>query len=123
MNYYPDSSPDAAVDMESGTSADKKAADRPLWQVNALRGEVQESGDRIQLSGKVNVTGPMPSAAQTVSLDTEMLFIQPREERITTDGPVILTWSGQRLSAVGMIADLKGETVQLQSKVNGRFIP
>ncbi len=94
-----------------------------LWKVSALRGEVQESGERIRLSGSVNVTGPMPTAVQTIRLDTELLDIQPREQLITTDAPVTLTWTGQRLSSVGMIANLKDETVQLQSKVNGRFLP
>ncbi len=65
----------------------------------------------------------MPTAAETIQLDTDALVITPRDERITTDAPVTLTWSGQRLSAVGMIANLKDETVQLQSKVNGRFTP
>jgi len=93
------------------------------WNVTALRGEVQQTGERIRLAGDVNVTGPMPTAAQTIQLDTDTLDIQTREQVITTDAPVTLTWSGQRLSAIGLRANLKEEKVELQSKVNGRFVP
>jgi len=123
MDYYPGARTDEVTSPAAPAAAATTDAPRALWKVTAQRGEVQESGDSIRLSGDVNVAGPMPTAAETIQLDTDALVITPREERITTDALVTLTWSGQRLSAVGMIANLKDETVQLQSKVNGRFIP
>jgi LPS export ABC transporter protein LptC len=94
-----------------------------LWNVKAQRGTVLQEGDVIELDGKVRVTGPMPDTSRTIQLETERMTFETRTERISTDAPVLMSWTGQRLAAVGLAANLKDETVQLKSRVNGRFVP
>ena len=52
-----------------------------------------------------------------------MLAFDTVNEVASTQARVTIDWSGHRLSARGMRADLKGETLRLESKVNGRFLP
>jgi lipopolysaccharide export system protein LptC len=42
---------------------------------------------------------------------------------IETDAPVQLLWSGHKLDARGMQADLKAGTLRLESEVHGEFSP
>jgi lipopolysaccharide export system protein LptC len=110
------------VELES-IAMNYRTETQALWNVKAQRGKVLQEGDVIELDGKVRVTGPMPDTSRTIQLETERLTFETRADRILTDAPVLMSWTGQRMAAVGLDANLKDETVQLKSRVNGRFIP
>lgn len=110
------------VELES-IAMNYRTAEDALWKVNAQRGTVLEAGDRIDLEGKVRVTGPMPDTTSTIALDTESLTFETQQERISTDAPVTMTWTGHKLSSRGLSANLKDGRVQLKSSVHGRFTP
>ncbi len=106
-----------SIRMEYRTEA------QDLWKVSAQSGQVLQSGDRIELNGKVRVVGPLPESRGQVELATERLRFDTRAERVESDAPVVFTWEGQQLRAHGITANLKDGRVQLKSKVDGRFIP
>jgi LPS export ABC transporter protein LptC len=117
MEYHP-----GAQDRVPG-EARNPAADSETWHLTSDRGQVRAEGDDVELNGNVKVTGRAPGSGDLLTLDTEVMRINTPTEFIQTDAPVKLTWSGHKLDAVGMQADLKAGTLRLESKVHGIFTP
>lgn len=99
------------------------AADDETWHLKSNRGQVRANGDDVELNGNVMVTGHAPGDGGLLTLSTETMRINTPTEFIESDAPVTLNWSGHRLDAVGMKADLKAGTLRLESKVHGVFAP
>lgn len=97
--------------------------DGPPWRVNATGGEIPASGDRIALHGGVTLAeqlmaGEQPTTIRTATLDVDLL-----EHRASTGDEVEIERGSYRMTAVGLLADLKAQTLTLQSDVHGRFLP
>ena len=79
--------------------------------------------DRVEMEGAVRVTGTLSDVAGAARISTERLAFDTRTEIVSTQVPVTLTWSGHRLQARGMRANLKDQRLQLESAVHGHFVP
>jgi LPS export ABC transporter protein LptC len=114
MNYRPtevagaDATPPAATTLRD-------------WHVTADRGAVQANGDQVTLDGNVRVQGPAPGTGLPVELITEVLFMSMNAEVIRTEAPVVVSYSGHRITAVGLYADLKARKLRLESDVHGKL--
>jgi LPS export ABC transporter protein LptC len=117
MDYHP-----GAQSRIPGESPNP-AANAEKWHLKSDRGQVRAAGDDVQLDGNVTVTGQTPGSGAPLSLVTETLRINTPTEFIETDAPVKLNWSGHRIDAVGLKADLKAGTLRLESKVHAVFTP
>jgi lipopolysaccharide export system protein LptC len=117
MDYHP-----GAQDRVAGEAA-SPAAGNEKWHLKSDRGQVRANGDDVQLDGNVRVTGRAPGSGEPIALATETMRINTPTEFIETDAPVQLDWSGHRIDAVGMKADLKAGTLRLESKVHATFTP
>ena len=93
------------------------------WRASALTGTVPPARDLIMLDGDVRLDGTLPDGGAPAQVTTSHLAFDTVNEVASTQARVTIDWSGHRLSARGMRADLKGETLRLESKVNGRFLP
>ena len=71
----------------------------------------------------MQVTGPAPGSDAPLQLTTDTMRINTPTEFIETDAPVTVVWSGHKLTAVGMQADLKAGKLSLESDVHGEFSP
>jgi LPS export ABC transporter protein LptC len=116
MDYHPGSQ-----ERIAGETASPAANEQ--WHLKSDRGQVRADGDDVQLTGNVVVTGQAPGSGDPITLATETMRINTPTEFIETDAPVRLQWSGHRIDAVGMRADLKAGTLRLESKVHGAFSP
>ncbi len=116
MNYRPGAQRTIAEEPPAEQSVTEEN-----WQVTADRGEVQADGDQVLLNGNVRVIGPAPGGGLPLELATSTMKLSTRTEYLETDAPVTLTWSGHRLDAVGLKADLKAGTLRLESDVHGKF--
>lgn len=94
-----------------------------VWNARANQGLVSGGTSEVELSGAVSLSGLMPSDQRPVSITTDTLTVDTRTEIVTTDGPVVLDWNGQQLSARGLVAHLKEERVQLEADVHGLYRP
>lgn len=116
MNYHIESK-----DESDGAAPASATAD--VWHLTSDHGEVRSSGDDVQLSGNVRVTGPAPAGGEPLSLTTDNMRVNTPTQFIETQAPVKLRWSGHELTARGMEADLKAGTLRLESDGHGHFFP
>ena len=104
-----------AVDLEYAL------ADGEPWRLTADDGAIPSSGTRIELRGNVTMQEQLMRDGTTIR--TPALDIDLRAHLASTSEAVNVERGNYHLSATGMEADLKAETVTLQSEVHGRFLP
>lgn len=92
------------------------------WLLTAPEGVVSADQSVLELWGGVEVVGESGDHGPT-SAEMERLQVDTTAHVARTASPVDLTIGPQRVSAIGMIAYLLEERVQLQSEVHGRFLP
>jgi lipopolysaccharide export system protein LptC len=117
MNYQPTQDATGSGKPASAASPDALRA----WRVTADRGTVQANGDQVRLDGQVHVVGPAPGSGLPIEFTTDLLFMSLNAEVIRTESPVTVKFSGHRVTAVGMQADLKARTLRLESDVHGKI--
>ena len=118
MDYHP-----GAQGEVPGEKPAKAPDPDEIWHLSSDRGEVRADGDDVQLDGNVRVTGTLPGGNDPVALETTSLRINTPTEFVETSAPVVLNWSGHRLGAKGLEADLKAGHLRLKSDVRGTFTP
>jgi LPS export ABC transporter protein LptC len=92
------------------------------WLLTAPQGRVSENQAELELWGGVEVIGDSGDhgAARVV---TDHLAVDIETSVARTDAPVALTLGPHQLRGTGLVAHLLEERLQLQSQVNGRFLP
>ncbi|HXQ63619.1 MAG TPA: LPS export ABC transporter periplasmic protein LptC [Steroidobacteraceae bacterium] len=88
------------------------------WRITAAAGTLPPDGRRVQLEGDVRLIAP---AVGRALLRTEHLDLDADQQLATTPDPVRIEFASHVLNARGLRADLKRETVRLESSVNGTF--
>jgi lipopolysaccharide export system protein LptC len=89
------------------------------WSLNADRAHVPMDLKTVEFSGNVEVRSEQSERGGVIR--TESLTLETATNIARTKAPVQIELGNQRLNATGMIADLKGERLQLESGINGRF--
>jgi lipopolysaccharide export system protein LptC len=92
------------------------------WLLTAPEGVLSDDQARLELWGGVEVLGESGDHGRTAAA-MERLEINTTTHVARTDSPVDVAFGPQQVSAIGMVAYLLEERVQLQSKVHGRFLP
>ena len=110
------------VEMEA-VSVNYFALAGQRWRLTADNGHLPPGRDTVDLSGSVIMTGEREKQPEPAVIRTELLTLDLEREVARTDAPVTLSLGVHTLSATGMVADLKAETLQLESGINGRFLP
>jgi LPS export ABC transporter protein LptC len=108
------------VELES-LAMDYRTVQGARWRLRADRGALLQDAQQIEVDGSVVLTGPIQGSTAPVDVRTEHLAFDTRQEIASTDAEVTLVWSAQRLQSTGLVANLKGEQVRLESNVHGRF--
>jgi lipopolysaccharide export system protein LptC len=92
------------------------------WLLTAPEGVLSADQSLLELWGGVEVLGESEDHGQT-TVSTERLEIDTRAHIARSRVHVDLALGPQQVSAVGMVAHLLEERLQLQSNVHGRFLP
>lgn len=92
------------------------------WLMTTPEGVLSNDQAFLELWGGVEVVGESGDHGRT-SVTTERLEIDTATHMARSQVRVDLALGQQRLSGVGMVAHLLEERLQLQSEVNGRFLP
>ena len=93
------------------------------WLVTPTRAEAPKDGSYLDLQGQVELMSMPRDGSPPTVISTTRLMITPDEFSAVTDQPVEVTVGENRLQAVGLKTHLKGDSVELESKVHGRFAP
>ena len=90
------------------------------WILTAQHGTLPPAAHSASLVGDVSITLRRPNVAPlqilTSTLDLDMIL-----ERADTSAPVTLNWGSNRISATGLHADMKADSLRLDSQVRGEF--
>jgi lipopolysaccharide export system protein LptC len=92
------------------------------WLLTAPEGVLSADQSLLELWGGVEILGESADHGRT-SVETERLDVDTIRHVAHTASPVDLSLGPQQVSAVGMVAYLLEERLQLQSSVHGRFHP
>ena len=97
-------------------------ADVP-WEIRADTGEIPQQERYLELSGSVELATTETSGGEATLIQAPRLRFAPDEYLATTDADVRVQLGAERLDAVGMVADLKDDYLELESRVHGLFNP
>lgn len=111
---------DQSVDL-SDLDLDYRTKDFGVWHVTALSGHMPADRQSIELSGSVKITGEQSGKDATIR--TERVSYDIDRGIVQTRDPVTVNFGSHELQARGLRAELNAGTLQLESNVNGRFVP
>jgi LPS export ABC transporter protein LptC len=94
--------------------------DGPVWTLRADTGVLPADAARAELAGSVYAVATRPDTAP-LEIRTTTLGIDMDARRVHSDAPVQITWGRDLVTAVGLSADLKADTLRLESKVHGEI--
>ncbi len=91
------------------------------WTIQAERGAMGASRERLDLNGDVTITSVDVQTERNTTIKTEQLTLDITSNQAHTDQEVRIHISGGELNAQGMQADLKSKKIDLLSDVRGLF--
>ncbi len=95
----------------------------PAWQLTARDGWIAPDGRTIRLEGNVVMTDEPDAGATPTVVRTERVDLDVDRDLASSAETVRVENGRNFLSALGMVADLSNDRVQLQSEVSGTFFP
>lgn len=88
------------------------------WRMTSVGGTLLPGGRQVLLAGDVRLTAPFEGAAV---VHTEHLRLDIDQQLATTADPVRIEMPPHSVAARGLRADLKRDTLRLESSVDGTF--
>ena len=93
------------------------------WILDADSALISESERLVRLSGHVRAISSEGFSGNDTEIRTEYLELDPEGYFARTDQRVQIRVGARSLTATGMLASLKENQLELQSNVNGKFVP
>ena len=93
------------------------------WTARADYGQIFQVSEDIQLTGDVLVSGTFKGTKDAAEISTQHLSFDTQDSIVTTQSPVTLNWAGRRMESKGLVANLKDQSLRLESSVHGIFNP
>lgn len=115
--------PSAGTVLLERVALDYLAEPARRWHLTSERGTLARDAAVVELAGDVRLTGHGEGLDPPAMLRSPSLSLDTAAEVATTRDEVELDFGRHVLRARGLRADLKGETLRLESSVNGRFLP
>ena len=92
---------------------------RSTWTLSAASGVMPPDTQQLQLNGNVQASGALGAAP--ISIRTESLDVDLQLQKLDTLAAVSIDWGRNRLSATGLHADMKSDSLRLESHIHGEF--
>ncbi len=92
------------------------------WHITAETAQRPTAEEKLELTGVIIESIADPPEEKT-RIEAANLELVPAEQLATTNGPVRLSIGANRIDAVGLTADLRNESISLESGVSGRNTP
>ena len=91
------------------------------WRLHARQGRLPAGGQRLLLSGGVELEPVAKHETASPRISTTRLALDLERERATTPAPVTIHFGPHALGATGLTADMKAGTLRLESALHGTF--
>jgi LPS export ABC transporter protein LptC len=116
-----DEIPDEQLLKLTGVNVEYLPIDDTAWSISAASGSSPKTGSPLDLAGAVEARSMPTDGSQPRSIVTEELRFWPDTSSVETDAPVRMRIGDWQLDAVGLRADLKADSLTLESDVHGAF--
>lgn len=93
------------------------------WTVHADKATIEGDVRHVELSGHVRAVSRVGFSGNDTEIRTQYLELDPESYVAETDERVQIRIGSRSLTATGMLASLKGNTLELKSNVSGKFVP
>lgn len=93
------------------------------WTVDADTAIVERNQQRLLLQGHVRARSSVGFSGNATEIRTPYLELDPDEYFAETDARVRIRIGQRSLTATGMLASLRDNTLELKSNVSGKFVP
>lgn len=90
-----------------------------VWHLSAQAGLLPPAMQRLQLRGNVLATGTLGGAP--IRIRSESLAVDLQQQQLDTPLAVNIQWGRNRLNATGLHADMKSDSLRLESDIHGEF--
>ncbi|HET7607882.1 MAG TPA: LPS export ABC transporter periplasmic protein LptC [Gammaproteobacteria bacterium] len=107
----------------TGVKVDYQPADETAWTLTAASGTYAWDGSLLDLNGDVEARSMPADGSRALTMTTQKMVFSPDTSSAASDGEVAIRVGDWQLSAVGLRADLKGDTLALESEVHGTILP
>ena len=98
-----------------------RQANGDIWFINSEHGTTTEDADIIWLTGAVDIKRPSTATSSRLHIVTSDLLVIPDDEVAETENEATITSDEFQINAVGMKADFSKDTLELRSRVRGRY--
>jgi LPS export ABC transporter protein LptC len=106
----------------TGVDVDYQPAQDAAWSLSADTAKYARDGSQLDLAGSVEIRSAPTDDAKAVTINTERLTFSPDTSRAESDENVHVRVGDWQLDALGLSADLKERTLELES-VRGTLAP
>jgi LPS export ABC transporter protein LptC len=104
-----------------GIAAEYQPADETAWALSAASGSAPKDASLLDLSGDVEVRSTPIDGSKPITIATQSLRFRPETSSAESADLVKIRIGDWRFEAVGLRTHLKGDTLELESKVHGTF--
>jgi hypothetical protein len=117
-----DELPDEQRLQLTGVNVEYQPADETAWSISAARGSSPRDGSLLDLVGNVQMRSVPADGSKPRTISTESLRFWPDTSKVETEAPVSFRVGDWQVDGVGLRADLKEDTLELESS-HGIFAP
>jgi len=89
------------------------------WTMTAANAVLPRDGKLLQLRGDVQVTGLLPEATAPVTMTTGSLDYDLQTQELSSDDVVDMRMGAMQLQGLGLQANIREGTLELESQVHG----
>lgn len=107
----------------TGVAIEYQPPDDTPWRISAAVATAPKDGSQLDLRGNVELESLPADGGRPVHIVTEELRFFPDSSSVESEETVEIRVGDWRLSAKGLRTHLKGDSLELESEVHGRFGP
>lgn len=93
------------------------------WQVTSQEGSMNDKEHLLRLRHQVEIHPLQSNQKNDVTIKTESLDYFTKKQLAETDLEVTIDSAQSRITAIGMRMDMKRQRMELNAKVNTRYVP
>ncbi len=107
----------------TGVDVEYQPTDETPWAISAAKASATKDIERLDLTGGVEIRSAAADDSEPVTVVTQTLTFWPDTSNAESDGRVEIQVGNWRFSGEGLRADLKGDSLKLESDVHGTLVP
>ena len=104
-----------------GVRIEYMPADTDRWLISATAGTAPKDGSELELNGNVSLRSEPRNGGKAVIIAAETLRFFPQTSSAESEAPVTISIGDWHIEAGRLRTLLKGDVMELESKVHGKF--